>query len=277
MTQAGNVTFSGVELTCPIASNFEDSFGGLYGAGAYPVFSTLCAGGGDSDSVLASSLEFSCNACPVGRYSVVAGSSNGSPGVANNSKCLQCPSGASCDDTGTVQATQDHWGASDYHGNVSFVLCPAGYCSSAVNSSLARSSRALSGLSSAQLQPGVQNACAGQRTGPLCSDCSPGYVDALGSTECTAVTACTKDKAEVWPLIAVALLGSAVVQLVLVSAVWSSTRKPPSPTLKLAVYFFQVGVNRKPRAHQRVTLHQQCWNVVVLYGEVGCSWHDTQT
>jgi hypothetical protein len=268
--QAGNVTFSGVELTCPIASNFEDSFGGLYGAGAYPVFSTLCDTSiGGSDSVLTSSLEFYCNVCPVGTYSVFAGSSNGSRGAANNSPCRACPSGAQCVDTGTILATQDHWGASDPAGIVSFVLCPAGYCNSAVNSSASGSARTISGLSSAQLQPGVLNACAGQRTGPLCSDCSPGYVDALGSTECSAVAACTKDKAEVWPLIAVALLGSALVQLVFVSAVWSKTRKPPSATLKLAMYFFQVGVSH---AHQRVTLYQQCWNVLVLYGAVGCSW-----
>ncbi len=38
VAQAGEVIFSGVNLTCPIASNFNDSFGGLYGDGAYPVY-----------------------------------------------------------------------------------------------------------------------------------------------------------------------------------------------------------------------------------------------
>jgi hypothetical protein len=235
-----------VSLTCPPSSNFVDAFGGLYGPdGSYPVSSASCIGDatGQNTSVSVSSLQFQCNSCPVGRYSMYAGSSNGTAGQANNATCLACPRGAQCSDTGTVHATQDHWGDSDSAGVVSLVLCPAGYCKSAViaeSSGSVNLSRNAGKFSSAVPPSVVQNACAGQRTGPLCSDCSPGFVDALGSTGCAAVAACAKDKAEVWPLIALALLGSAVVQLVFVSAVWSTTRKPPSATVKLAMYFFQV-------------------------------------
>ena len=185
-------------------------------------------------TVLVGSLDFSCNPCPVGTYSVLSGSSNGSVGAANNSACLTCPSGAQCTSAGTVQATQDHWGASDAAGVATFVLCPPGYCNSAVDISAQSPS-----VQSPQAV--VQNACAGHRMGRLCSECGPGFVDALGCTDCRAVTHCAQDKAEVWPLIVIALLGSAVIQLVFVSGVWAKTKKSPSATVKLAVFFFQVG------------------------------------
>ena len=103
------------------------------------------------------------------------------------------------------------------------------------------------------LPGGVQNACAGHRSGLLCSDCAaPGYVEALGSTECAPIASCATDKAKVWPLIVLALLGSATVQLVFVSGVWAAGSKPPSANMKLALYFFQVGVTVRVRTCEAI-------------------------
>ncbi len=240
LSQASRVTFTGTSLTCPTATQFVDSLGGLYGPYSFPIESPLCkdVSPASDTSVLVSMLQFSCDPCPSGSYSVFAGSSNGEARQAVNFPCLPCPSGAQCTDGGAVLALQDRWGDHDAAGIVSFVLCPAGYCGAATTSG----NEFAGGPPSVHLPVGVQNACAGHRSGLLCSDCaSPGYVEALGSTECAPITSCAADKAEVWPLIVLALLGSATVQLVFVSGVWATDSKPPSANIKLALYFFQVG------------------------------------
>lgn len=237
LSQANNVTFAEADLSCPAASQFVDSVGGLYGLNAYAVVSNLCDGryGYGGDSVLVSTLLFSCDACPSGFYSVFAGKSTGAPGQAVNYPCLPCPSGAQCTGGGVVLAMQDRWGDQNASGIVTFVQCPAGYCNPATGN------ESLSKPGGVHLPGGVKNACAGHRSGLLCSDCvAPGYVEALGSTECVPTASCAADKAEVWPLILLALLGSAVCLLAFVSGVWAAETKPPGATVKLALYFFQV-------------------------------------
>jgi hypothetical protein len=84
------------------------------------------------------------------------------------------------------------------------------------------------------------NSCAGRREGPLCSDCSPGYVVAADSSGCVAKEACAKDRAPVWTLFLGGLLGLAIAQLTVVSPVWAKEARVPSARLKLLIYFAQV-------------------------------------
>ena len=59
---AGNVTFdAGVDMRCPVGTNFQDTFGGLYSRGAFPVQTTACSNSAIHALVLASSLQFACN------------------------------------------------------------------------------------------------------------------------------------------------------------------------------------------------------------------------
>lgn len=59
---AGNVTFgAGVDMRCPVGTNFQDTFGGLYDGGAFTVQTTACSNSAVNSLVLASSLQFVCN------------------------------------------------------------------------------------------------------------------------------------------------------------------------------------------------------------------------
>jgi hypothetical protein len=127
---AGNVTIGdGVQLTCPIGSNFQDTFGGLYSSGAFKITSVHCNTTvvGWNNVVKASTLQFECVPCSSGYYSLSGGTSNGQPGQSDNFPCLPCPSGGDCG-TQTVRAKPGYWGAADLAGTVSFTVCPSGYC-----------------------------------------------------------------------------------------------------------------------------------------------------
>jgi hypothetical protein len=175
---AGNVTFGDrVLLQCPLGTNFLDTFQGLYGPqGSYPVPSTLCnSSQATTSQVLGSTLEFVCNVCGVGLYTVFRGSSTGAPGAYDNHPCLPCPRGALCTD-GAVNATAGYWGAADTSGVVALTVCPDGYCCDGW-------------------------ACAGGRVGLLCADCSPGMAVGLGTARCIWESRCRADKVVVWPLL----------------------------------------------------------------------------
>ncbi len=221
--QAGNVTMGAdVRYQCPSSSGFLDSFGGLYAPGhSYAVrSSSLCET--VEGKVLVSTLEYSCVPCADGRYTTQAGSSTGFPGEASNSPCLECPGGGLCTG-GSVRAAAGYWGASDGQGEVSFTLCPAGYCCDGV------------------VWPCVtMNSCAGNRTGILCSQCPPGYVEAIGSSSCILSSACDADLPLVWTATVIAVFMAACIELVLVSGVWLTTTRVPSANFKLVVYFTQV-------------------------------------
>ncbi len=228
--RAGNITFAnGTLLTCPTGSNFYDSFGGLYGNGSYPTPSSYCTDGGDPD-ILVSTLDFQCAVCPTGQYSLRGGYSTGIPGAAVNFPCLPCPVGGVCVD-GAPVATPGFWGAAndnapDLLPNASFAVCPAGYC-----------------CDGSEAWPCVgMGPCAGHRDGPLCSDCQPGYVASLGSAQCVPVASCVSDKPVLWVVVAVGELVAAVLQLTVVSGVWTSSSTAPTGRMKLLIYFVQVCV-----------------------------------
>ena len=85
---AGNITIAPSCLfQCPVASNFLDTFDGLYGPdGAYPVSSLYCSAAPYAihgivylafTEVLVSTLQFQCQPCPLDTYSLFAGSGSG--------------------------------------------------------------------------------------------------------------------------------------------------------------------------------------------------------
>jgi hypothetical protein len=190
---AGNITFSGASaLYCPTGSNFNDSMGGLYGPnGSYLALSTFCENA-EVGVVLVSSLEFTCNVCPRGQYLLRAGSSDGTPSQSSHFPWQLCPAGAVCEDSG-VMAVPGYWGAPDVatsagasspirspapRGTASFVVCPEGYCCSGIPPWPCSS----------------MGSCSGHRTGALCGDCAPQYVESLGSGQCTPRSSCASDR-----------------------------------------------------------------------------------
>jgi hypothetical protein len=84
------------------------------------------------------------------------------------------------------------------------------------------------------------SSCAGNRAGPLCGDCAPGFVETMGSSQCGPVSNCPQDRKIVWLIVAVVLLFLGVVHLTFVSGVGLSREKAPSGRLKLAIYYAQV-------------------------------------
>jgi hypothetical protein len=170
---------------------------------------------------LASILQFACTPCPTGTYAMTGGYSNGAPDSAINPSCNTCPLGGTCVN-GDVIAQPGYWGAANAFETVSFTLCPSGYCCSSSANCVSLSS------------------CAGSRTGTLCGDCLPGYVEAMGSTLCVPVSACASDKATFWPLFVLAMFLDAVIQLAFVSDVWNPSSARPDATVKCLLYFFQV-------------------------------------
>jgi hypothetical protein len=237
----GNDTASFANFTCPIASLISDELGGLYGPvlNTFGSYTTLCGSpfdavvqqGDDADSnpiyspclYLASSLQFGCTPCPAGTYALTGGYSNGAPGNVINPSCNPCPFGGTCVN-GSVIAQPGYWGAANASDVVSFTLCPSGYCCSSPANCVSMSS------------------CAGSRTGTLCGDCLPGYVEAMGSTLCVHVSACADGKVMFWVLFILAMFLNAVVQLAFVSDVWNPSSARPDATIKCLLYFFQVAV-----------------------------------
>ena len=170
---------------------------------------------------LTSSLQFACTPCPAGTYALTGGYSNGAPGNVTNPSCNACPFGGICVNGGVI-AQPGYWGAANASHGVSFALCPSGYCCSSPANCVSMSS------------------CAGSRTGTLCGECLPGYVEAMGSTLCVPVTACVHDKSLFWPLFVLAMFLDAVIQLAFVSDVWNPSSARPDATIKCLLYFFQV-------------------------------------
>ncbi len=228
MPLAGKVTFGQhTAFSCPVGSNFVDMFNGLYGPDGYKIYSPLCLVKfeGDLQEVLVSTLEFQCQVCGVGFYSLKGGSSTGGAREATNFDCLSCPDGSSCIN-GSVVALPGYWGT----GNVlngtsvlSMALCPEDYCCDQRSS-----------------QCDGTSTCAGHRKGPLCGDCADGYSVSLGSARCVESSKCSVEQGLVWLATLAAVFASAAVELVVVSGIWSSTISYPKAKMKLVVYFVQV-------------------------------------
>ncbi len=226
---AGEVSFGlHTRLTCPIGSNFVDLFNGLYGPNKYKLYSPLCFVKvvGNTQDVYVSTLEFQCQVCGVGLYSLKSGSSNGAAGEAFNFECLPCPYGSSCVN-GSVVALPGYWGTGSARDDgasvLSMALCPEAYCCDQRSS-----------------QCDGTSTCAGNREGPLCGDCSAGYSATLGSARCIESSRCSSEEGIVWFAIVAAVFTAAAVELVVVSGVWSSAISYPKAKMKLVVYFVQV-------------------------------------
>lgn len=137
-------------------------------------------------------LSYFCESCPRHRYSTDRGSLhyklnegvyhyftlmiNGqSPNSEfagtydyNDISCHDCPYGAKCDSR--IRALPNFWGYKT-NGAISFQQCPNGYC-----------------CSSAKCPS--YNTCASHRAGVLCSQCEPGYAEALFSSKCVPSASC---------------------------------------------------------------------------------------
>lgn len=124
----------------------------------------------------------------------------------SNAECLQCPFGGLCTPTSVI-AQPGYWGAYKEQGYVNFTLCPSGYCCADALSCTAMDS------------------CFGNRTGPLCGDCRPGFSESIDSTACVPTSQCASDVPFVWPLAVVGIFIGAFLQLVLVSNLMSGVRR----------------------------------------------------
>src|SRR4051812_42351235 len=92
VASGGNVTFDDQTwFQCGAPSMFTDTYGGLYGDGAYLVPWPFCVNGGyDNTDVLQSTLQFGCFACDTDTYTVLTGNSTGQRLQHNDVTCLAC-------------------------------------------------------------------------------------------------------------------------------------------------------------------------------------------
>jgi hypothetical protein len=231
-TTQGEVTTLGSNFMCPLGSNFNDTYGGLYGPHSYPVITALCVSSGTAHHrELVSTLAFSCNQCGEGKYLPFAGWSNGTAGTSNFSPCLDCPPGGNCSAGGVVVANPNHWGALGPSDGptpslYTFAGCAVGYCCDG----------------SKDGQCDSPSACGGHRTGPMCARCLPGYYEGLGSPRCVPRGKCPTQLPWVWTVLAVLNVAWAALQLVFLSDLlprFASTARPNGKA-KLIIYFFQV-------------------------------------
>ena len=114
------------------------------------------------------SLLYSCEACPVGFYSLQRGHSNDYN--IQNFQCLPCPYGASC--IKNIVSKPDFWGY-----NVSEDL-------TALNFGL------LQRTTRATFRTSVYNDCHGNRAGIICGSCKQGYSETLFSEKCRKSNKC---------------------------------------------------------------------------------------
>jgi hypothetical protein len=232
------VTFESSWIQCPLASNFSDEYGGLYGSFDNMIvlptspLQSVCPLG-----VSISQLAFSCTSCDGPTYSLTRGGSDGSPGrVLRPVACRVCPHGGACRD-GAVTASPGYWGVvltservdsvavtrmpASNSSTVEFAMCPSLYCCSSASECTSIAS------------------CHGSRMGPLCGRCKPGFTEAFGSTCCVPVSHCARDRRILWPLFAGAAVVAALLRL-LSSGVLLPSKTFSTGCLKLFLVFLQV-------------------------------------
>ena len=155
-----NCTIVQTKTNCPCYYS-QNPYGGYYSAGNGPA--TVVP------TVLVSTLSYACRACPRGAHSPLPPMLGGrATNETTIGTCLTCPYGSRCEGGGMV-ATRGFWGSSS--GELSAFRCPTGYCCGA------------------ELCDSI-NGCSGNRSGVLCGDCAPGFVQTIGSTACRATVAC---------------------------------------------------------------------------------------
>ena len=117
-------------------------------------------------------LTLHCSPCTYGTYSLLRSylyldnlTSSSVPLSIYNHKCNACVSGAICDVQ--VKSLDNYWAYRKNLEELSFLICPTGYCCSA------------------DTEPCVSyNTCSRGRTGTLCGTCSTGYKQSYLTKDC---------------------------------------------------------------------------------------------
>lgn len=136
---------------------------------------------------LSHSLRVSCAPCPRGLYSMDVAEVEGAGGnlsVLSAVACLPCPLGGVCSGGAAVGALPGFWGQRVVATRtvVQFARCPLGYCCGAGTEGV--------GSGGPQYSCDAYDACFGNRAGPLCGACAPGYSAAVDSRACRPSGAC---------------------------------------------------------------------------------------
>ena len=114
----------------------------------------------------------------MGTYSLRRGTQSGYSVKEVN--CLPCPDGGNC--SYSLAAQPNFWGYPSNKENVTFKLCPDGYCC------LPSVDNKCSYDNNTYLSSG----CQGNRTGFLCGQCKRNFTEGLFTTECVRVKDCTQ-------------------------------------------------------------------------------------
>lgn len=155
----------------------------------------------------------SCVACPADSYSLWG--ANITNGNLSDIPCLRCPDYADCSLGGAqVFGSPGYWCGSSAEGNIACLVCPQGYCKS---------------------RKGWlwNEMCGGFRGGLLCGECSSGYGEAFGTSECVPDEEC--DPSHGWWLF---LMASGLGLLCVTLLVWIPVGH--RSLWKSLVYFMQV-------------------------------------
>ena len=124
------------------------------------------------------SVWISTQQCPVGTYSI-RGDKQSGYSVKEPVNCHSCPIGGTC--SSSLAAQPNFWGFPVDKDNVSFKLCPEGYCC------LPSVHNKCSFDNNSYLYSG----CQGNRTGILCGQCKQNFSEGLFTTECVPAKDCT--------------------------------------------------------------------------------------
>ena len=116
--------------------------------------------------------------CPVGTYSIRRGKQSGYS-AKELVNCYRCPVGGNC--SSSLAAQPNFWGYPVNKDNVSFQLCPEGYCC------LPSVDNKCSYDNTSYLHSGCQD----NRTGILCGQCKQNFTEGLFTTECVRAKDCT--------------------------------------------------------------------------------------
>lgn len=132
---------------------------------------------GISDKQVTISTIFTTERCPEGTYSIHRGTRRRLSDKHVN--CYPCPVGGNC--SLPLAAQPNFWGYPENEDNVSFQLCPEGYCClpSAHNKCFYNNISYL------------HSGCQGNRKGILCGQCKQNFTEGLFTTECVRAKDCT--------------------------------------------------------------------------------------
>ena len=115
--------------------------------------------------------------CPVGTYSIRRGKQSGYS-AKELVNCYRCPVGGNC--SSSLAAQPNFWGYPVNKDNVSFQLCPEGYCLPSVDNKCSYDNNCY-----------LHSGCQGNRTGILCGQCKQNFTEGLFTTKCVPVEDCT--------------------------------------------------------------------------------------